>query len=458
MKRAFLVVAAIAVSGCQRYDTQERAAGQPTMNELMHRRVTEQQKIDAEYTLRSDRARRLTAPEVAQLEAQVRAKPDDEEIRTLLYLHYSLEKDAKNQSRHVLWSLQHPWKTQLVPIDPQIDPALDPAGFEAGKRILLARLNTADDYARAGQFISADDKREAERILQHGIQRFPEARLQGSLGRLWANVLLGAQGVPTYGVIKNVSLTDAHGAHAQEVRQKLELSKDPVLLMGAANVLVNANRLYPTLIDFDPAQLGRVYWERAARVAPDSTAVRSAARMFRHADAYQRLAPVLRSRKKIEQILLEAPEQDRWFLLPMAADRAAPRNDWSAAEDHAREYLRLVKRNPDDPEAAYATYYGNMMLGHLALRQGDRRRAAAHLLASVRDLPHVESFRYERKDMTLARQLTDWGEREVVAKFLEACAKLSPPDSAHSKWAAEIRKGINPDLIPYSHCALGVCI
>jgi TolA-binding protein len=458
MKRAFLIAAAMALSGCQRYNTQERAAGQPTMNELMHRRVNEQQKMNAEYTLRLDRAKRLTAPEVAQLEAKLRTAPNDEDIHTLLYLHYLLKKDAPNQSRHVLWSMQHPWKTQLVPINPEIDAALDPVGFQAGKRILLARLNTADDYARAARFLSSGDKREAERILQEGIRKFPDARLQASLGWLWANVLLGAQGVPTYGVIKNVSLADAHGTHAQEVRKQLDVSRDPVLLMGVARVLLNANRLYPTLIDFDPVQLGRAYWERAARVAPDSTVVRSAARTFRQIDAYERLTPVLRSGKKVEQILLEAPEQDRWYLLPRAADRAASRKDWAAADDHAREYLHLAKRNPDHPEAAYATYYGNMMLGHIALRQGDRGRAAAHLLASVRDLPNAESFRYERKDMTLARQLTDWGEREAVAAFLEACAKVSPPNSEYAKWAADIRKGINPDLIPYSQCTLGVCV
>jgi hypothetical protein len=323
---------------------------------------------------------------------------------------------------------------------------------------LLARLKGPDDYARAAVFVSVGDKREAERILLEGIQKFPEARLHASLGRLWASVLLGAHGVPIYGVIKNVSLADAHGTHAQEVRSKLELSRDPVLLIAAANGLVNASRLYPTLIDFDPVQLGRAYWERAARVAPESSDVRSSTRMFRQVDAYQRLAPVLRSRKKIEQILLESPEHDRWYLLPTAADRAASRKDWAAAEDHAREYLRLAKRNPNDPEAAYATYYGNIMLGHIALRQGDRRRATERLLASVRDIVNIESFRYERKDMTLARQLTDWGEREAVAQFLEACAKISPPGSKHSEWAAEIRKGINPDLIPYSHCTLGVCV
>jgi hypothetical protein len=33
-----------------------------------------------------------------------------------------------------------------------------------GKKILLARLNTADDYARAAHFISVGDKREVERV------------------------------------------------------------------------------------------------------------------------------------------------------------------------------------------------------------------------------------------------------------------------------------------------------
>jgi hypothetical protein len=52
-------------------------------------------------------------------------------------------------------------------------------------------------------------------------------------------------------------------------------------------------------------------------------------------------------------------------------------------------------------------------------------------------------------DMTLARQLVDWGEREAVAQFLDRCAQFNYRGKDLIEWAAQIRKGINPDLTPY---------
>ena len=51
--------------------------------------------------------------------------------------------------------------------------------------------------------------------------------------------------------------------------------------------------------------------------------------------------------------------------------------------------------------------------------------------------------------MTLARQLVDWGERESVAQFLDRCAQFNYRSKDLTEWAAQIRKGINPDLTPY---------
>src|SRR5919112_1052304 len=96
--RSLFIALVGVLCGCQHYTTHERAAGQPTMNDLMHRRVNEQQKVAAEQTLLSDRAKRLTAEEAAQLEAQLRASPDDEELHSLLYQHYFFKKDVPNQS------------------------------------------------------------------------------------------------------------------------------------------------------------------------------------------------------------------------------------------------------------------------------------------------------------------------------------------------------------------------
>ena len=57
-----------------------------------------------------------------------------------------------------------------------------------------------------------------------------------------------------------------------------------------------------------------------------------------------------------------------------------------------------------------------MKCGKLALRRGDRRTAVQHMLAAL-DSPGSAELRFMQIDMTLARSLVDWGEREAVAKF-----------------------------------------
>jgi hypothetical protein len=51
--------------------------------------------------------------------------------------------------------------------------------------------------------------------------------------------------------------------------------------------------------------------------------------------------------------------------------------------------------------------------------------------------------------MTLARELVDWGEREAVARFLDRSSSFNVSGKRQAEWAAEIRRGINPDLTPY---------
>jgi hypothetical protein len=107
-----------------------------------------------------------------------------------------------------------------------------------------------------------------------------------------------------------------------------------------------------------------------------------------------------------------------------------------------------VKRHPDHPRYNQALFEANMYAGKMALRRGDRSTAARHLLASVESSGSAD-LRYMPIDMTLARSLVDWGERETVAKFLDRCARISQESEKYKSWAADIRKGINPDLIPY---------
>jgi hypothetical protein len=62
--------------------------------------------------------------------------------------------------------------------------------------------------------------------------------------------------------------------------------------------------------------------------------------------------------------------------------------------------------------------------------------------------------------MNLPRALVDYGERNAVAEFLERMAPKTGRSKQFQDWASEIRKGINPDLIPtssYPGCSQDPC-
>jgi hypothetical protein len=87
------------------------------------------------------------------------------------------------------------------------------------------------------------------------------------------------------------------------------------------------------------------------------------------------------------------------------------------------------------------------MLGKVALRKGDKRAAARYLLAAS-DVPESEELRRSPILMNLPRTLIDWGERDVAAQFLDRIAPKTLRAKEFQEWAAQIRKGVNPDMRP----------
>lgn len=71
----------------------------------------------------------------------------------------------------------------------------------------------------------------------------------------------------------------------------------------------------------------------------------------------------------------------------------------------------------------------------------------SYLLAAS-EAPATEYLRYQQLDMSLPDSLVQTGDREAVAKFLDRCAKFDDAHEPLAKWAAEIRSGLNPRMMP----------
>lgn len=159
-------------------------------------------------------------------------------------------------------------------------------------------------------------------------------------------------------------------------------------------------------------------------------------------------SPTRRLAKAEEEI--RTAEDDYWRLHPLgvAAMASVDVGDYKKAKQYADELLRLSvelysKEKPDDD----GTHKGNTVLGRLALRDGNVEEAKSYLLKSamVESSPVLNSF---GPNMTLAKELLEKGEREVVLEYFDSCAefwKLGREDKL-KEWKSQVEAGKTPDF------------
>jgi tetratricopeptide (TPR) repeat protein len=88
----------------------------------------------------------------------------------------------------------------------------------------------------------------------------------------------------------------------------------------------------------------------------------------------------------------------------------------------------------------------NIILGRVALREGDIEAAKHHLVEAGRTpgSPQLESHGPELK---LAQELLDQGERETVLQYLALCSMFWREDDGRlNRWTKALREGNTPDL------------
>jgi tetratricopeptide (TPR) repeat protein len=123
----------------------------------------------------------------------------------------------------------------------------------------------------------------------------------------------------------------------------------------------------------------------------------------------------------LEAALASVPEtEDTSALLMELTEAAAAANDWQKCELAAQRLLDCVGARDLGWMHGNAVFYGHTGIGRAALRRGDIEESKRRLLAAVAmsGSPQLSSF---GPNMSLARELLEVGEREVVLEFFERC-------------------------------------
>jgi tetratricopeptide (TPR) repeat protein len=130
------------------------------------------------------------------------------------------------------------------------------------------------------------------------------------------------------------------------------------------------------------------------------------------------------------------------------AQMAVAAGDLEKARTYATELLGPGMQWSAGGNAGRAFFYGNLVLGRVALREGRLDEAKNYLLEAgkMKGDPSLNSF---GPNMSLAKELLEKGETNAVLEFFQECGKFWPQyggENKTAKWTAEVKEGKTPDF------------
>ena len=139
-------------------------------------------------------------------------------------------------------------------------------------------------------------------------------------------------------------------------------------------------------------------------------------------------------------------EMRHYYALGRDAKKAFEAGDFATARKDAEE-LRLEAPNfKDDWNYGNAIQDSNLVLGRLALRDGNVEQAKKYLIAAGNSpgSPQMDSF---GPNMSLAKDLLAIGENATVVAYLNECKRFWADDyGTLGRWIVEINAGKKPDF------------
>jgi tetratricopeptide (TPR) repeat protein len=396
----------------------------------------------------------LAQPDIEEFEKQVAQNPNDTRARLQLLFRYN-RPDLPPESRaarsaNILWLFEHqPTTPNLPQSEYSLDPAKDPEAYARAaafwKKIASEPNGKARAKANAVGFFSIADRTTAIELLST-LSNGPE--VSQARGKIDVFTILGVTSYNAFGQI-NSRAELRKSDEAVRARDILDGLADPDRLGAAGETLLqHYASIRPSFPLFgapgpDPfaeqegfLAMAERWFTKARELAPQN-----AAWGVGLARVYERRSS-LNNPSQAEQVnlLRKADElfttdQQRAFTLQRLAVAEFEIGDDAAAERDARRLLKMTPRE---------AHFGHTVLGRLALAHKDVERAKSELLASVVSDPRTINL---QPNLTLAQDLLDAGERDVVLEFLEKVRPLWKYNNGRLDHLVRVARQRNPDLL-----------
>jgi tetratricopeptide (TPR) repeat protein len=140
-------------------------------------------------------------------------------------------------------------------------------------------------------------------------------------------------------------------------------------------------------------------------------------------------------------------DMERDYLLSELAKAALAADKSQKAKEYAE---KMLSQNSPGWNYGNNIHYGNIILGKIALASNDIEQARKRLIEAGKTpgSPQLNSF---GPSMSLANELLEKGEKDVVLEYFELCSKFWKSDSylqRLDKWTIEVKEGKIPDFGP----------
>ncbi|MEM1059796.1 MAG: hypothetical protein AAGK14_11155 [Verrucomicrobiota bacterium] len=150
-----------------------------------------------------------------------------------------------------------------------------------------------------------------------------------------------------------------------------------------------------------------------------------------------------------EKVLARSAGLIRFYRLPTVARTALKAHQDDRAKAYAEELLSVSTGYREDWNYGNALYDANVVLGHLALKNGEVEEAETYLLAAG-DSPGSPQLDTFGPDLRLADQMLAKGRDKAVIVFLERIAKFwNDHQEEIEEWIVTIRNGKSPSWAQY---------
>jgi hypothetical protein len=162
-----------------------------------------------------------------------------------------------------------------------------------------------------------------------------------------------------------------------------------------------------------------------------------------HKDGEERQASAKTALDTYERSLALTKETERrGAMLPELAKVALEAGQTAKARAYAEELLKATDQ--DDWNYGNAIHHGHLILGRIALLEGDMEAAKEQLLAAGQTpgSPQLNSF---GPNMTLAKELLEKGEKQAVLEYFKRCGSFWKRGELET-WAREVEAGKIPDF------------